>query len=192
MARGADQIYAWGRPLDDERAAASFERNPFEWRAPDNRCNRSLVTVLWLWKGEEIQHSFATVRLDHFLARGAPPPDFAHVLDEELWRRLVAVGELEVEARKAPCVYLGLNVGPGRYEPDPSKWPSQHYPASMGKTKAVVHYQWEHVSVGDAPHAVGLSVNNLLHHRRPLPEHPLARAAPSGLRFGEAHPDFKI
>ena len=183
LARSAHE----GRLMDDERAAAGFERSPFAWRARSGRCDRSLVTCLWLWKGAERRQKFATVRLDKFLTQGVPPPAFTPIVDEELRRQLLAVAELEVEARKAPCVYLGLQVGPGKYEPDPSKWPSQHYPASMGKTKATVYYHWEHVSVDGAPHVVGLCVNHLLHDNRSLPERfcPLARSAPSGLKFDE-------
>ena len=39
------------------------------------------------------------------------------------------------------------------------------------------------VSIGGTPHTVALRVDNLLYHKRALPQHPLAHSAPSNLKF---------
>ncbi len=77
-----------------------------------------------------------------------------------------------------PCKYLGVDVG-GRYERDPSKWPSGD------KSKTSVWYEWSHVLRGDKqqPHRVSTSVHDLVHHPRSVPHAPLDRCAPTNLYF---------
>lgn len=178
----AERANLEGRVPEQRAATAGFERDRFAWRKTHGR--HMQVTLLWTWResGEE-QCRFMVARLDNLCLRGVPWPEKDAGHEDELWRNLVDVADRETELGKAPCVYLGLAVGAGNYEADPSKWRAQYYPASLGKTKATVHYKWEHVSIDSTPHTVAVSVSHLLHNKRALPQHPLAHSAPSNLRF---------
>ena len=173
-----------GRLPDQEQARAAFERNPFLWHAASGRSDWSAVATLWSWfRDDRRQELFQMSRLDNVLLRGFAAPQQTSAPDDTLWRKLCAVAERETQQRKAPCAYLGLAVSGDRFEADPSKWPAKFHPGSQGNTKAVVYFEWVGVAIENKAHAVAVSVSNVLHHQRSLPQHPLAHAAPSGLKF---------
>ena len=122
-------------------------------------------------------------RLHHVLERQVPRPADLVQSDEDMWQSLIDMACLETTHRKAPCQYLGAEISKGKYEPDPAKWPARCYPFSQGKSKATVHFEWVGVSIDGKAHMVSMSVNDVLHHQRSLPQHPLAHTAPSGLTF---------
>ena len=93
---------------------------------------------------------------------------------EDIYKRLVEAASLETKQRKAPCKYLGVQTK-GTFEPDPGKWPSRSYPGR--KTHATVYFEWEHVLCEGAPHRCPVSIDNLLHHQRAMPNNPLRQTA---------------
>ena len=100
-------------------------------------------------------------------------------MDSENYRRFLAIAETETREHKAPCLYLGIETEPGKYEPDPSNWPSS---AQESKTKANVWYEWQHVICNGVPFRVACNFNNLVHHGRSAPLNPL-RTCPTNLTF---------
>ncbi len=98
--------------------------------------------------------------------------------EAEIYRKLLAAAETETRESKAPCVYLGVEVDGGVFEPDVDNWPE----SEVEKTKRHVCYEWLHVSRGEAPHRVVFNATDLLHHRRRVPLNPL-RACPTNLTF---------
>ena len=100
-------------------------------------------------------------------------------MDSENYRRFLAIAETETREHKAPCLYLGLETEPGKYEPDPSNWSSS---AQESKTKANVWYEWQHVKCNGLPFRVACNVHHLVHHGRSAPLNPL-RTCPTNLTF---------
>jgi hypothetical protein len=179
-----------GRPFDDEQACSAFELNPFRWNGASGRNAFSAVVTLWSWpRTETLRELFHLSRLDHVLERGFSAPQLASADDETLRCKLGEVAELETQQRKAPCVYLGVALSSGKFEADPSKWLAKHYPATQGKTKAMVHFEWVGVSIDGKPHRIVVCANDILHHQRALHQHPLRDSAPSGLKFSTTFMD---
>ena len=172
------------RPPDMEQACAAFERDPFRWHVHTSRRVHTQVVTLWSWfGGDQWCEFFQTNRVDNVLERGFPRPQHQNTPDETLWRNLCAIAEGETQQRKAPCAYLGLAVAGGKFEPDPSKWPTKLHPSSQGRTKATVHFEWVGVAIDGRAHTVAVSVNHALHNQRAPPQNPLANTSPSGLKF---------
>lgn len=179
--RAADQH----RPFDQVAAFAGYEGNPWKW-CTEKRRIQVQVAALWSWRAGAWQRQIVHVRLDNLLERcGVPTPPGLREADGDLQRRLESVAVAETTHGKAPCKYLGLHIGAQCFEPDPSLWPSRYYPASLGKMKATVCFEWLFVSRdgGQTPHRVTTCVHNLLHHKRNVPGHPLKASAPSRLNF---------
>ena len=104
--------------------------------------------------------------------------------DQEIWEALLKAAEQASTDGFAPCAYLGLCTGEGRYEPDPGKWPCpfQRQPA---KCQAQVLYEWLHVKHGPnrKPYRVPATVEHIIRHKVAVPNHPLGRVAHGGLCF---------
>ena len=168
-----------GRFFDEGSALSNFERDPFRWHGS----GRAIVVCLWTWRVEDEQKEiFQRNRLNNVLERNFTVPNRNNVPDETLWRNLCEAAEHETRHRKAPCTYLGLAVA-DTFVADPSEWPSNSYPASFGKGRASVHFEWTGTSIEGKPHIVAVSVTHVVHNRRRLPQNPFAATAPSGLRF---------
>ena len=125
--------------MDEEAAFAGFEQNPFRW---ETRGRQSHVEVGFLWTWQDrcwtLRKKFVFPRLDNVFKRLIPRPPGLDEADDEIYKRLREVASLETKLRKAPCKYLGVQVGQDKYEADPSKWPSRSY--QCGKTHATVFY----------------------------------------------------
>ena len=178
--RAADQH----RPFDQVAAFAGYEASPWKWNAAGRRIQVQ-VAALWSWRTGSWQRQIVHVRLDNLLHCGVPTHPGLGEADGDLQRRLESVAAAETANGKAPCKYIGLHIGAQRFEPDPSKWPSRHYPASLGKSKATVHFEWLFVSRdgGRTPHRVTMKVQTVLNDKRPVSAHPLKASAPSQLTF---------
>ena len=170
-------------PFDQAAASAGYEASPWKWAAT-GKMIQAQVGALWSWRAGTWQRQIVHVRLDNLLERGIPAPPGLGEADGDLQRRLESVAAAETANGKAMCKYIGLHIGAQRFEPDPAKWPSRYYPASFGKTKAIVYFEWLFVSRdgGRTPHRVMTRVINLLN-RRTVPGHPLRASAPSQLTF---------
>ena len=143
-------------PLDIATATTGFERNPFRWQVEETKRSHAEVAFLWKWTSgldaeEQQKRAIVTPRLNNILVRGqVPSPPGMCQMDSENYRRFLAIAETETREHKAPCVYLGLETEPGKYEPDPSNWPSSVHDS---KTKANVWYEWQHVRCNGLSHA---------------------------------------
>ena len=170
--------------MNMEVAWAAFEQNPFRWTTRGWQ-SQVEVAFFWSWCGSDgaQNKTFAFAQLHHVFARQVPRPVALVLSDADLWRRLTNIASSDTQLRKAPCKYLGVEIRKGKYEPDPAKWPARCYPQSQGKTKANVHFEWEHVLCEGSPHRVSESVHNLLHHQQPVPYNPLKASTCSGLKF---------
>ena len=158
-----------GRQPDEQLAHSAFERNPFRWHNVPGKVYRSRVMVHWtLWRGGQDEQIFQTHRLDHALERGFPAPPQTNQNDScmHLWRNLQAIAELETQERKAPCVYVGVELPGGKFQPDPSKWPTEYSIGSRRQTclrKAWVHFEWVGVTIGNQPYTTAVTVDYLLY-----------------------------
>jgi hypothetical protein len=135
------------RLLDEARGLRDFEPSPWRWEARSGFRSHARITSLWSWRSSDAwQHRFVSSRLNNlYLAEAIPRPP-------ELWKghALLRLSLESIAARtsadeKASCVYLGLAVGPDRFEPDPGQWPSRCFPESLGMSKAMVHFEWQGV-----------------------------------------------
>ena len=83
--------------------------------------------------------------------------------DQEVWEELLRAAEQAATHGFAPCAYLGLRTGEGRYEPDPAKWqcPFLRQPS---KYQATVFYEWLYVRQGfeRKPYRVPMRVEGVL------------------------------
>ena len=172
-----------GTSIDKRVAARGFQRNPFRWEAGQGRTSHTRVSLLWTWSdgGGCARSAFEHADLHHIVARGIAVPSGMVEADVELYRRLAAIADVETKASKAPCHYLGLDMGAGSYEPDPGKWNLASLDAS--KTQVNVIYEWKHVKAKGEHHRVSCNVNHLIHNGRRVSGNPLKHSSPTGLTF---------
>ena len=111
-------------PFRLEVAAQGFERNPFEWTAEaDGWVSRSKVVFAWEWFKDGCWYRELTYVMCHHVLSGGrdvPPPLELCDVSAFWWQ------ELEKAAAKVEflrCTYLGRDMGGGRFEKDPAKWP---------------------------------------------------------------------
>ncbi len=170
-----------GDPLDEE-ATQGFERDPWMWRPTGEWASQSRVSFLWSWTARDgtCMRVFEHARLDNLIERSVPIPRSMNEKDIDLFRQLVTVADTETRLTKAPCKYLGLQVGPGSYEPDPHLWPSAAL--ARPKSNASVVYQWQYVTASGKPHTVTCRVDNLVYLGQRISMNPF-RSCPTGLTF---------
>ena len=119
----AEEIRAATQPPDMCASLRGFERNPFRWNVPEGWLSHAAVAFLWTWRCgfEKIQYAFVTARLNNIFDRKHMPfPPGMSQRDADMYQRLHRAAEIEEQESKAPCVYLGLEIEPGRFEPDPA------------------------------------------------------------------------
>ena len=177
-----------GRALDLSQAAAGYAKDPMLWHAGGWE-SQIEVAAAWLWRCRgELQYERLTSRLDHWSQRRSIPlpPSLqpATESDQQIWEELLKAAEQAVADGYAPCAYLGLRTEDGRYEPDPSKWPTATARGAP-KQQEPVFYEWLYVKHEQArePYRVSVRVENILRHKAPVPGHPLNRAAHGSLCF---------
>ena len=167
--------------MDETEHLSSYQQSPWDW----TRGVRQDVAFLWSWHNAVgYQNEIVHARVDTILSMGRRVPFPAVQFgDEQMRKSFEDAAEVEMNTRRTPCRYLGIELPGGQYEPDPSKWPAAQY-SSRRKTQATVFYEWTHVlGRGGEVHRVGVQANNLLHNHRFVPQSPLAASAPSGLTF---------
>ena len=87
------------RPLDQEKALACLEQNPFRWEAPGKQ-SRVEVGFLWTWRdshGDDRQ-SFVFLRLDNVFSQGIPRPPGLDEADKCIYELLLKVATLAPKA----------------------------------------------------------------------------------------------
>ena len=102
--------------VDESRALAGYDPNPFNWTGGTR------LDICYLWGirtpgGCERQLSF--VRLNDLISSGrrVPFPQRAStVSDENRQGELEIMAQNELTLRRTHCVYLGVEVRPGRFE----------------------------------------------------------------------------
>ena len=136
----AEEIRAEGRELDQEEALRRFELNPFRWET-EGWQSQVEVGFLWTWQGTDgtSRKAFVFPRMNHVLNRQIPRPPLLDEADADILRGLHEAASPEAKQSEAPCEYLGVQVGKGKFEPDPAKWPCRSYPGA--KTHATVDYE---------------------------------------------------
>jgi hypothetical protein len=131
---------------------------------------------LWKWpdgSNETCSYELTCQQLHNLLARGdVPLPGGLHLRDAALWAGLIAYALDQSRRLLCPCRYLGVPIGGGKYQPDPSLWDSA---TAESKSKMIVCFVWEHLTVGPQkkPHVVRIKVNHALNDHRPPPRWPL-------------------
>lgn len=132
----AEEIRASTDTLDVAVAVRGFERNPFRWDVSEGWRSQASVTFLWTWTSglDGVRRAFVPMALHNLFIRDqvSCPPGMCR-RDAEMYRQLLAAADIEARESKVPCVYLGLEVGPGRFEQDPAcmAWPAH---ADVGPT----------------------------------------------------------
>ena len=174
-----------GTPFDEKVAAEGFERDPWLWRpAATGWASQARITFLWSWTARDGSYKrvFEHARLHNILERSIPAPRGMSETDMDLLGHLIAIAKMEERVSKAPCKYLGLQMGPNHYEPDPQMWPSgllEHQ-----KSHVSVAFEWQHVGIRGGKHTATCRADNVCGGRR-VPMNPL-RNCPTGLTFGLA------
>ena len=117
-----------------------FEQNPFQWETSGKRSHVE-ICFLWTWQVPDgtRRKSFVFPRLNDVYKRQVPRPPGLDEVAADILRCLQEAAALETKKSKAPCKYLGLHVGKGKFEPDPAKWPCRSYPGV--RTHAAVYFE---------------------------------------------------
>ena len=163
------------RDPDWSVALSGFESNPWRWNIVEGWASQVRVYFLWTWRdvgGATWSFELVCKQLHSLLARGdVPSPGGLRLGDRTLWDMLVAYALKQSRRMLWPCRYLGAPIGNGKYQPDPSLWDTA---TAESKTKVVVCFEWEHITVGPRkkPHVVSISVTHALHNHRPPPKWP--------------------
>lgn len=172
-----------GRDPDWHVALACFEKSPWRWAVAEDRPSHVRVYFLWTWYDAAragYAYEVTSLHLNNVLARGAVPPPGLHLRDLAMQAGLEAYALDQFRRTGCPCRYLGALVD-GKSQAHPSLWGAA---TAESKGKTIVFFQWEHVTVGQQkkPLLVGMSVDNALYNRRPLPRWPL-RSRSQGIYF---------
>ena len=123
--------------VDESRALAGYDPNPFNWTGGTR------LDICYLWSvrtPEGCQRQLSFVRLNELISNGrrVPFPQRAStVSDENRQGKLEVMAQNELTLRRTHCVYLGVEVRPGRFEKDPHKW---HL--GFDRSKAEVTFEW--------------------------------------------------
>jgi len=170
-----------GNPLDEE-ATQGFERNPWMWRPTGEWASQSRISFLWSWAARDgtSMRVFEHALLNNLVQRSVPIPRSMNQKDLDFFRQLVAVADMETRLTKAPCKYLGIQLSPGSYEPDPHLWPAAAL--AQQKSHASVIYEWQYVTTAGKPHTVTCRVNHVVYGGRRVSMNPF-RSCPTGLHF---------
>ena len=170
------------------QATAGYTQDPLLWHT-GGRGSQVEVAAAWLWRCRgELQYERLTSTLNNWSQRKSIPlpPSLqpATESDRQIWEKLQNAAEQAMTDGFAPCVYLGLRVGDGRYEPDPSNWPPRLV-GGVPKQQETVFYEWLYIKCGHGrkPYRVSARVEGILRHKAAVPNHPLDRAAHAGLCF---------
>ena len=111
-----------GKELDITTALRYFERNPFKWEVFGQRGSHSRLSILWTWsaggKKRHVEHADS----HNLIARGPAIPKSLKQPEEDLWKQLVDIADLETRQSKCPCRYLGVMLESHEFQPDPSQW----------------------------------------------------------------------
>jgi len=168
------------REMNNEVAALRFEVDPFAWTICKGARKKSKVVVRWAWNQHGRRNRYVkALRIDNVLGRNMVTFPSDRGEDEDLQCKLEGVAQIESETRKAPCRYLGVRIGPGKYEANPARWPY----SETSKFHQRAYFQWQYITHEGSPYVVSTGINNLLHHGHRVPQHPLRYTAPSGLKF---------
>ena len=161
-----------------------FERNPFAWRHGAGRPSHWNIGFLWCWTTGDgsAQKVFEFLRLDNVLQR--PVITISRGMNEQdahLYASLCRAAEMETKTHKAPCRYLGLEIAPGGWEPDPTFWPEEAL--ADRKSHVNVSFEWQYVTSGAAKHKVTCQASHAVGGVRGIPLNPFKYTCPSNLTF---------
>jgi len=156
-------------------ALAAFEPNPWRWEVVEGWASRAEVFFLWRWRDRTsatFSYELTCQQLYHLLTRNdVPPPVGLHLRDAALRASLEAYEKTQSRHILWPCRYLGVPIGGGKYQPDPSLWDSA---TALSKSQTIVFYEYLHITVGPQKkrHVVPIRVDDALNHHRSLPRWP--------------------
>ena len=162
--------------VDESRALSGYDPNPFNWSGGTK------LDICYLWTigttgGCQRHLSFVGLNDLLFDGRKVPFPVRASPLGEEnRTKKLELMAQNELTFRRMRCVYVGLEVRPGKFERDQRKWS-----VNFEKSKAEVTFEWPNVLDRDGEtYRSSVRIDNAF---RGVPRNPLFTASASGLTF---------
>ena len=108
--------------FDVDAASVCFESNPFIWEQVGGRVSQIEAYFIWSWEYKgELRFAKQASRLDHAIRGDVPLPKELFT-DLALLERLLRRAKRETEQTYCTCTYLGAQVDPNKFEPDPARW----------------------------------------------------------------------
>ena len=166
--------------LDVDAASACFESNPFNWEQVGGRVSQTQAYFIWSWEYKgDLQFSKQANRLDDAIRGDVPLPKELFT-DLALLERLLRRAKRETEQTFCTCTYLGAQVGPNKFEPDPSRWHD-----GGRKSHRQIWIEYKHVRNADTnkAHRVQVRAHHWLDRGDRTPGHPLYTTSSRTLRF---------
>ena len=168
--------------LDVDAASACFESNPFLWEDVGGHKSQIKAYFIWSWEYKnELQYSKEATRL-YDASRGEVPLPKELFTDMALLERLLWRAKREAEHTYCTCTYLGAQVGPNKFEPDPSRW---HEGAWKSCRRIWIEYKHIRNAETNKPHRVQVRAADWLRcgNGERAPGHPLYETSSRTLRF---------
>ena len=175
-----DRASVTNQSLDVNAASAWFESNPFIWEQVGGRVSQIEAYFIWSWEYKgELRFAKQVSRLDNAIRGDVPLPKELFT-DLALLERLLRRAKRETEQTYCTCTYLGAQVDPNKFEPDPSRW-------LVGGWKGYQHIWIEYKHVRNAKtnkaHRVQVRADNWLDSGDHTAGHPLYTTSSRSLRF---------
>ena len=164
--------------LDVNAASACFETNPFIWEHVGGHISQNDAYFVWSWEYKgELQFSKQATRLDHAIHGDVPLPKELFT-DLALLERLLRRAGREAKQTYCTCTYLGVQVGPNKFEPDPARWHEGGW-----KSRQQIWIEYKHIRNAETnkAHRVLVCADGWLCDRSP--GHPLYETSSRTLRF---------
>lgn len=176
----ADQSH---REIIIAAGASQYEADPWKWQHAATRKRKHLeIAFLWSWQTKDgLQYQFVQASTKQAQSMTSiRMPDATNT--DSLMECLMLAAKAHEQNHHTPCTYLGLEVAPDMFEPDPSKWSVRHVPNGI-KLNAEVVYEWTHVVSDGAPFRTRSRVDRIVKDASRFLHSPLQSDAPSGLTF---------
>jgi hypothetical protein len=175
-----DRAHKTNQVFDIKAATACFESKPFGWGSAATLVRHADAYFVWSWQHRgHHQHFKNAVSLNNILHQDVPLPTELFT-DLALLERLLRRAKRETEQTHCTCVYLGAQVGPNKFEPDPSGW---H--VSGWKVCQLIWIEYKHVRNAESnkAHRVQVRADSWLDRGDRTPGHPLYTTSSRTLRF---------
>ena len=175
-----DRTCKTNHTLDVNAVSACFESDPFIWDQVAGHTHHSKAYFIWSWQYKgELQYSKEDIALSNITCGDIPLPKVLFT-DLALFERLLRRAKRETEQTFCTCTYLGAQVGPNKFEQDPSWW---HGDGLKSNQRVWIEYKHVRNLETNKVHRVQVIAKNWLNRDDRTPGNPLYTTSSRTLRF---------